>query len=153
MCPGAVFTFLHELVEEESSVLAPAGVGERMVRVNDFLPRKQPGHRSWRPRQQAHSLPTGRTGPPAQLLGQAGSEGATRRIQPDQATADSRFCLGPRFRGTRAGPDAGAGASEGGGPQGQRPVPSAVAAQRPSNFSVLFLIYKYMDYFGILKKC
>lgn len=36
--PGAIVTFLHELVEEEPEVLAPAGVGKTKV----LLRRKQP---------------------------------------------------------------------------------------------------------------
>lgn len=42
MYPGAIFTFLHELVKEEPHVLAPAGFGERMVLLRDLLRRKQP---------------------------------------------------------------------------------------------------------------
>lgn len=38
--PGAIFTFLHELVKEESYVLVPAGVGERIVPQSVFLRRK-----------------------------------------------------------------------------------------------------------------
>lgn len=40
--PGAIFTFLHELVKQESYFLAPAGIGERTVLINEFLRRKQP---------------------------------------------------------------------------------------------------------------
>lgn len=111
MCPGAIFTFLHELVKEESHILAPAGVGESMVLMNDFLRRKQPGHKSWVPRQQAHRLPTGCRGPQgaqgtavqrlSQTLTAHQEESSQAQVMTDLPT---RLC--PPFLLIGAGPDA-----------------------------------------------